>query len=70
MKASQAAQDGCMALVSTSQAAKELGIAARTLQGWATRGEVKPDFVTQGGHYRWDVERLRRELTEKRLRDE
>jgi DNA-binding transcriptional MerR regulator len=59
-----------MALVSTARAAKELGVAARTLQGWATRGLIKPDLVTQGGHYRWDVERLRIELREKRERDE
>jgi len=58
-----------MALVPTYAAAKELGIAPRTLQRWATRGLIKPDAVTLGGHYRWDVDRLRRELRELAERD-
>lgn len=31
---------------------------------------MTPDLVTAGGHLRWDVERLRRELREQRQRDE
>lgn len=50
--------------VSTSQAAKELGVSARSLARWALDGELEPHLTTPGGHYRWDVERLRRELVE------
>ncbi|MQA16389.1 MAG: MerR family transcriptional regulator [Pseudonocardiaceae bacterium] len=57
-------------LVSTSVAAAELGVSVRTLQQWAHDGLVIPDLWTPGGHARWDVERLRRELRDKRQRDE
>jgi hypothetical protein len=33
-------------------------------------GRIKPDLVTLGGQYRWDVDRLRAELRERRERDE
>lgn len=48
-------------LVPTGEAARQLGINRRTLQHWAVTGQVQPDYITQGGHYRWDVDRLRRE---------
>lgn len=51
-------------LVSTSVAARELGLSRSTLQRWAQQGLVVPDLITVGGQYRWDVERLRRELHE------
>jgi DNA-binding transcriptional MerR regulator len=57
-------------LVTTKQAADELGVSARSLSRWAKDGTLEPDLTTPGGHYRWDVERLRAELREKRLRDE
>lgn len=56
--------------MTTAEAAKEIGVAARTLQGWATRGLVTPDLVTPGGQFRWDVDRLREELRSQRKRDE
>lgn len=56
-------------LVSTAVAARELGVAVRTLQLWAQQGTVIPDLVTPGGHARWDVERLRRELRDRRQHD-
>ena len=49
-------------LVTTQEAAQRLGISARTLQRWAAEGLIKPDFMTLGGQYRWDVERLRRDI--------
>lgn len=49
-------------LVPTYLAAKRLGVSRRTLQRWATNGLVTPDLTTPGGHYRWDVERLRAEI--------
>ncbi|HWO62208.1 MAG TPA: MerR family transcriptional regulator [Umezawaea sp.] len=57
-------------LVTTAVAAKELGVATRTIQRWVTEGMVTPDLYTPGGHMRWDVERLKSELRAKRLRDE
>ena len=56
-------------LVSTGEAARRLGVNLRTLQRWASEGLLKPDWVTPGGHMRWDVDRLLHEI--KRLpRDE
>lgn len=59
-------------LVTTGQAAKELGVTRRSIVRWVRRGELEPDYVTPGGHYRWDVERLRAEVRQrlKDLRDE
>jgi excisionase family DNA binding protein len=49
-------------LVSSSEAARQLGVNLRTLQRWAAEGRIKPDWTTPGGHARWDVDRLRREV--------
>ena len=57
-------------LVTTGQAARELGIHPSTLTRWADAGLATPDFVTAGGHMRWDVERLRAELREIRDREQ
>ncbi len=57
-------------LVSSAVTAAELGVSQRTLQQWTADGLVKPDLWTPGGHARWDVDRLREELREKRERDE
>lgn len=57
-------------LVTTTQAARELGISRRTLAAWWHDGLVEPAFVTAGGHGRWDVEKLREALRALRTRDE
>ena len=49
-------------LVPTSEAARALGLSARSLSRWAADGRVEPDLVTPGGHMRWDVERLRAQI--------
>jgi DNA-binding transcriptional MerR regulator len=49
-------------LVSTSEAARELGVNQSTLSRWATKGIVQPAQRTVGGHMRWDVEKLRAQL--------
>lgn len=49
-------------LVSTGEAARMLGVNLRTLQRWASEGQIKPDWITPGGHMRWDVERLLRDI--------
>jgi DNA-binding transcriptional MerR regulator len=57
-------------LVTTTQAARELGISARSLSRWTKDGTLEPDLTTPGGHYRWDVDRLRQQLRDLRERGE
>jgi excisionase family DNA binding protein len=49
-------------LVSTGEAARSLGISARSLARWAQEGLITPSLTTAGGHYRFDVEDLRAQL--------
>ena len=49
-------------LLSSGQAAKALGVSLRSLQHWVREGKIVPDYVTPGGHARWDVDRVRKEL--------
>lgn len=49
-------------LLTTGQAARELGVSASTLLRWVRDGQVKPDLTTAGGHHRFDVENVRRQL--------
>ncbi|MCG3756675.1 MerR family transcriptional regulator [Amycolatopsis sp. Poz14] len=53
-------------LVPTADAAKAIGVDRRTLQRWWKAGEVSPEVVTPGGHARWDVEDLKRQLHDRR----
>ena len=55
-------------LATTGQAARELGISARTLAHYAQTGQLEPALVMPSGHYRWDVEDIRRQLRELRRR--
>ncbi len=54
--------------LSTSQAARAVGVSPRSLARWVQDGDLEPHMVTVGGHYRWNVERLRQELAELALR--
>ncbi len=49
-------------LIPTGPAARAVGIDRSTLTRWAAAGLVKPVVKTAGGHMRWDVEQLRRQL--------
>jgi len=49
-------------LASTAEAAKAVGVSARSLTRWAHEGTVRPAVRTPGGHLRWNVEDLRRQL--------
>ena len=51
-----------MPYVTTTQAAKALGVSRRAMQMWVKEGLIEPDHRTPGGHMRWDVERLREQL--------
>lgn len=46
-------------LVPTPDAARALGISARTIQRYVKAGLITPDLRLPSGRYRWDVARLR-----------
>jgi 8-oxo-dGTP pyrophosphatase MutT (NUDIX family) len=49
-------------LVGSVAAGKAIGVNPVTLQRWARDEIVKPAWITPGGHYRWDLDDLRRQL--------
>lgn len=51
--------------VSTGVAASELGVTSTTLLDWAAKGIVTPAMRTAGGHYRWKLEDLKRQLAQR-----
>ncbi|MCF6423355.1 MerR family DNA-binding transcriptional regulator [Amycolatopsis tucumanensis] len=51
-------------LVSTGEAAKAPSVDRSTLDRWAREGLVTPAAKTAGGHNRWDVEDLKRQVRE------
>lgn len=51
--------------VSTGEAAREIGVGRATLARWWSDGLVTPALVTAGGHARWDVDDLKRQLAER-----
>jgi DNA-binding transcriptional MerR regulator len=57
-------------LVPTGDAAKAIGVGRSTLARWMAEGLVKPALVTPGGHARWDVDDLRKQLDDLRKRDD
>jgi 8-oxo-dGTP diphosphatase len=52
------------ALLSTADAAREIGISERSLARWAREGRVRPAFTTPKGWLRWDMDDLRRQLAQ------
>jgi excisionase family DNA binding protein len=62
-----------MRLLSTGELARELGVSRAAVLKWANDGLITPAFTTPGGHLRWDLEDVRRqvrELRERRTEDE
>lgn len=57
-------------LLTTAQAARQLGISSRTLARYAQQGILEPTLVLPSGHRRWDLDDLRRQLRDLRKRDE
>jgi predicted site-specific integrase-resolvase len=51
--------------VTTSEAARAIGVARQTLARWWHDGYVRPALVTPGRQARWDVEDLKQQLREK-----
>ncbi len=57
-------------LVPTGVAAQAIGVTRKTLNRWWDDGLVKPEVVTPGGHGRWDIDKLRKQLENLQERDE
>ncbi|MCW0214398.1 MAG: helix-turn-helix domain-containing protein [Pseudonocardia sp.] len=57
-------------LITTGQAARELGIDPATLWRWVKAEYVTPHSKTVGGHLRWDLEDLRGQIKRLQARDE
>jgi len=55
-------------LLTTTQAATELGITSRTLARYVERGWLTPTVVLPSGHYRWDMDQIHAQLDERRRR--
>lgn len=49
-------------LVSSTKAAAEFGVHPGTLWRWYRDGLVRPAYTTAGGHLRWNLDDLRRQL--------
>jgi excisionase family DNA binding protein len=49
-------------LLSTAEAAKALGISARSLSRWVRLGKIRPTLVTPGGQARFRLEELVRQM--------
>jgi hypothetical protein len=50
--------------VSSDRAAADVGVDPETLRRWVRAGKVTPTMRTAGGHYRWNVDDLRRQLAD------
>jgi DNA-binding transcriptional MerR regulator len=53
-------------LLSTGEAARELGVHPATLARWWQQGLVEPEHVTAGGHARWYLSSLKQQLRDRR----
>jgi hypothetical protein len=51
-------------LLTTPQCARELRVHPTTIQRWIRERGIRPTLVTSGGHSRWDLEDLKRQLRE------
>ncbi|MTD53872.1 MerR family transcriptional regulator [Amycolatopsis pithecellobii] len=49
-------------LLSTGEAARELGVDRTTLLRWWQHGDVEPEYVTPGNHARWNLAKLKDQL--------
>ncbi|GAA0516687.1 hypothetical protein GCM10011581_46680 [Saccharopolyspora subtropica] len=64
---------GSARLITSSEVARELGVARQTVNRWVREGVITPIIVTAGGQGRFDIEEVKRQLREhgqrKRERD-
>jgi LmbE family N-acetylglucosaminyl deacetylase len=54
----------------TTEAAKIVGLSKRTLQRYHRDGILEPEYVTAGGHARWDPDKIIQQLRELRKRQD
>jgi DNA-binding transcriptional MerR regulator len=57
-------------LVTTRELARQIGLSERTIQRYRAEGLITPEIESKGGHARWDVESVKRQLREMRQKDE
>ncbi len=57
-------------LLTTGEVAKELGVSHAAVLAWVRDGKLSPTLTTPGGHHRFDLDDVRRQLRELRQRDE
>jgi excisionase family DNA binding protein len=50
--------------LTTGEVARALNVHPTTLQRWIKRYGIRPAYITGGGHSRWDLEDLKRQLRE------
>ena len=51
--------------ISVGQAAQVIGVSISTLRIWEDEESFKPDFITKGGHRRYDLSRIEQEFLNK-----
>lgn len=51
--------------VTSTQLAKDLHVHVRTVQRWYREGKIVPEYVTPGGHPRYDTDDVRQQLRER-----
>lgn len=56
--------------LTSGQLARELGVSHRAVLKWAEQGVITPEWTTPGGHHRWDLDKVRKELRQQRRRDD
>ena len=52
-------------LLNTNELAQQLGVAASTVRYYRSSGRIIPARQTPGGHARWSLEQVRRQLAER-----
>lgn len=56
----------CVRLLTTGELARELGVSRGAVLVWVRSELITPEFTTPGGHHRWDAEKVRAQLRDKR----
>jgi DNA-binding transcriptional MerR regulator len=57
-------------LVTTRELARAIGLSERTIQRYRAEGLITPEIESKGGHARWDIESVKRQLRAMRQREE
>lgn len=55
-------------VVTTSELARALGLSPRSIQRYVQDELIRPEYVTPGGHYRWNVDNVLEQLRKLRER--